>query len=325
MPLLARSNVRGACDMGIAPDRLPGCRPLDDRESQRRLQDLWGKKLPSTHGLNAEGILHSVSALIVLADDPSAVLPTGQRAMAALGRIEFLVVLDAFLTPTAQIAHVVLPIASFAETEGTVTSMEGRVQRLHVATAPPGEARPGWQVLADLCAKFGAGASYNSAADVLREVGCAAPNYVRVSQGEDGWGGVGVAKGSNDGKFRLFAAEAPRLTSAEGLHVLVRDGDFDWGRDPLVSFSPTLSRDYQSERKLFPNGFVEMCKEDADGVGVHPGRPVRLTSAHGQAVVPIRVRADIKPGVLLVPYAFRDHLANVLGTHSVTAVKVEQA
>ena len=325
LPLLARSNVRGACDMGIAPDRLPGYRPLDDRESQRRLQDLWGKKLPSTHGLNAESILHSVSALIVLADDPSAVLPTGQRAMAALGRIEFLVVLDAYLTPTAQIAHVVLPIASFAETEGTITSMEGRVQRLHVATAPPGEARPGWQVLAELCAKFDAGTSYHSATDVLREVGRAAPSYARVGQRDDGWGGVGVAKGSNGGKFRLFAAEAPRLTSAEGLHVLVRDGDFDWGRDPLVSFSPTLSRDYQSERKLFPNGFVEMCKQDADGVGVHPGRPVRLTSAHGEAVVPIRVRADIKPGVLLVPYAFRDHLANVLGTHSVTAVKVEQA
>ena len=325
MPLLARSNVRGACDMGIAPDRLPGYRPLDDKESQQRLQGLWSKNLPSTHGLNAEGILHSVSAVIVLADDPSAVLPTGQRAMAALGRIEFLVVLDAYFTPTAHIAHVVLPIASFAETEGTITSMEGRVQRLHVATAPPGEARPGWQVLADLCAKFGAGAAYNSATDVLHEVGCAAPNYARVSQGDDGWGGVGVAKGSNGGKFRLFAAGAPPLTLAEGLHVLVRDGDFDWGRDPLVSFSPTLCRDYQSERKLFPNGFVEMCKLDADGVGVHPGRPVRLTSVHGEAVIPTRVRTDLKPGVLLVPYAFRDHVAKVLGTQSVTAVKLEQA
>ena len=325
MPLVARSNVRGACHMGITPDRLPGYRPLDDLESQRRLQDLWGKKLPSTHGLNAESILHSVGALIVLADDPSAVMPSGQRAMAALGRIEFLVVLDAYFTPTAQIAHAVLPIASFAETEGTITSIEGRVQRLHAATAPPGEARPGWQVLGELCAKFGVGASYNSAADVLREVGRAAPNYVRVGQGEDGWGGVGVAKGSNGGKFRLFSVQASPLTPAEGLRVLVRDGDFDWGRDPLIAFSPTLSRDYQSERKLFPNGFIEMCKEDADGVGVHPGRPVRLTSAQGQAVVTIRVRADIEPGVLLVPYAFRDHVANVLGTHSVTAVKVEQA
>ena len=325
LPLLARTNVRGACDMGIAPDRLPGYRPLDDRESQQRLQGIWGKKLPLTPGLDAESMLQSVSGLIVLADDPPAVLPTGQRAMAALGKIEFLVVLDAFLTPTAQIAHAILPIASFAETEGTITSMEGRVQRLRVATDPPGGARAGWQVLAELCARFDAGASYRSATDILREVGQASPRYARVSEFEDKWGGIGMAKDSNGGKFRLVAAESSRLTPAEGSHVLVRDGDFDWGRDPLVSFSPTLSRDYQSQRKLFPNGFVEMCKQDADRVGVHPGRPVRLTSIHGDAVVPIRVRTDLQPGVLFVPFAFRDHVANVLGTHSVTAVKVEQA
>jgi formate dehydrogenase alpha subunit len=311
--------------MGITPDHLPGCRPLDDRESQQRLRGLWGKKLPSIPGLDAESMLQSVSALIVLADDPPAVLPMGQRAMAALGKIEFLVVLDAFLTPTAQIAHVVLPISSFAETEGTITSMEGRVQRLHVATDPPGEARPGWQVLADLCAKFDVGTSYRSASEVLSEVGQATPRYARVGQSEDRWGGIGMAKGSNGGKFRLCVAEAPRLTPAEGSHVLVRDDSYDWGRDPLVSFSPTLSRDFQSQRKLFPKGFVEICKQDADAVGVHPGRPVRLTSVHGEAVVPTRVRTDLTPGVLLVPYAFRDHVANVFGTHSVTAVKVEQA
>ena len=325
LPLLARSNVRGACDMGIAPDRLPGYQCLDDERARQRLQDLWGKKLPSTPGRDAESLLQSVSGLIVLADDPPAVLPMGQRAMAALGKIEFLVVLDAFLTPTAQIAHVVLPIASFAETEGTITSMEGRVQRLHVATDPPGEARAGWQVLAELCARFDAGAPYSSATDVLHDMGHAAPRYARVGEFEDKWGGMWMAKDSNGGKFKLCAAEVPPLTPAEGPHVLVRDSAFDWGRDPLVSFSPTLSRDYQSQRKLFPNGFVEMCKQDADGVGVHPGRPVRLTSAHGDAVVPIRVRTDLKPGVLFVPFAFRDHVANVLGTHSVTAVKVEQA
>ena len=85
---------------------------------------------------------------------PPSVVPMGQRAMAAMEQIEFLVVLDAFLTPTARIAHAVLPIASFAETEGTVTNMEGRVQRLRVATNPPGEARTGWQVLAELCGRF---------------------------------------------------------------------------------------------------------------------------------------------------------------------------
>ena len=323
LPLLARSNVRGACDMGIVPDRLPGYRAMDDKEARERLQALWGKNLPSTPGMDAERMLQSVSALIVLADDPPAVLPSGQRAMAALRKVDFLVVLDAFLTPTAQIAHVVLPMASFAETEGTITNMEGRVQRLHVATEPPGEARPGWQVLAELGARFELCMAYHSARDVLSEVGQASPRYLRACQGEDKWGGIGMEKASNGGKFRLFAAEASPLT--DGQHVLVGDGDFDWGRDPLVAFSPTLSRDFQSERKLFPKGYVEMCKQDADGVGVHPGRPVKLTSVHGEAVIPTRVRADLKPGVLLVPYAFRDHLANVLGTHSVTAVKIEQA
>jgi formate dehydrogenase major subunit len=115
------------------------------------------------------------------------------------------------------------------------------------------------------------------------------------------------------------------LTSAERPHLLARDGVFDWGRDPLVSFSPTLSRDYQSQRKLFPNGFVEMCPQDADEFGVRAGWRVKLTSPHGAAVVPIQLRTDLRPGVLLVPYAFRDHLASVLGRESVTAVKTECA
>ena len=325
LPLVSRNNVRGACDMGISPDRFPGFRPLDDLEAQRRLQDLWGKEPPLASGLDAESMLKTVSGLIVVADDPPAVLPQGQQALAALGTIEFLVVLDAFLTPTAQTAHVVLPIASWAETEGTVTSMEGRVQRLRVATDPPGEARAGWQVLAELCARFGAGASYASAADVLQEAGRGAPRYALAHQGEDRWGGTGLAKGTNGRKFRLCVADVPTLDRAAGSHVLVRDGAYDWGRDPLVSYSPILSRDFQSERKLFPKGFIEMCKHDADEIGVHPGRPVRLTSAQGSAVVPSRVRTDLQPGVLLVPFALRDHLAEVFGNHSVTAVKLEQA
>ncbi|MGB2678277.1 MAG: molybdopterin-dependent oxidoreductase [Candidatus Acidiferrum sp.] len=327
LPLLARSNVRGACDMGVIPERLPGYDPLDDERARQRLQDLWGKKLPSDRGCGAENLLQSVSGLIVAADDPPSVVPMGQRAMAAMGRIEFLVVLDAFVTPTVRIAHAVLPIANFAETEGTLTNMEGRVQRLRAATNPPGEARIGWQVLAELCARFDVGNSYTSATDVLCEIAQAAPRYAGIEQrlSEGGWGGA-LLEDSDNAKFVVHPTGAPgaaALAIAGRPHVLVRDGAFDWGRDPLVLFSPTLSRDYQSERKFFPNGFVEMCKRDVDALNLGGQRHVRLTSVHGDAVVPIRVRADLKPGVLSVPYAFRDHVASVLGTDSVTAVNVE--
>jgi predicted molibdopterin-dependent oxidoreductase YjgC len=324
--LLGRSNVRGACDMGVASDRLPGYQPLGDRRVQQRLEGLWGKKLPSASGLDAESLLQSVSGLIVLADDPPSVLPMGQRAMAALEKMESLVVLDAFDTPTVRAAHAVLPIASLAETEGTLTSMEGRVQRVRAATDPPGEARAGWQVLAELCARFDVGASYSSATDVLREIAQAAPRHAGIGQRmlEEGWGGT-LVQDSDTGKRVLRATGVAALRSAERPHLLARDSAFDWGRDPLVLFSPTLSRDYQSQRKLFPNGFVEMCPQDADELGVRAGWRVKLTSLHGAAVVPIQVRTDLKPGVLLVPYAFRDYVASVLGGESIAAVKAERA
>jgi len=329
LPLLARSNVRGACDMGVVPDRLPGYDPFDDAPSRQRVQDLWGKKLPSAPGLSAESLLQSVRGLIVVADDPPSVVPMGQRAMAAMEQIEFLVILDAFITPTARIAHALLPITSFAETEGTLTNMEGRVQRLRVMTDPPGEARTGWQVLAELCARFDAAALFNSASDVIREIGQAAPGYAGVEQrlSEDGWGGA-LLEDFDRAKFVVHPTGAAGMaapTSVERPYLLAREGAFDWGHDPLVTFSPTLSRGYRSERKLFPNGFVEIGKGDADALNLNGGRQVRLTSVHGESVVLARVTTGLKPGLLLVPYAFRDRVSNVLGTDSVTAVRVERA
>lgn len=326
LPLVARSNVQGACDMGVAPERLPGYERLDDVQARERAQNLWNRKLLPDPGHSTEELLESVSGLIVVADDPPSVLPTGERARAAMDKIEFLAVLDAFVTPTVQKGHVVLPIASFAETDGTVTNMEGRVQRHGAATNPPGNARTGWQVLGELCARFGLGNSYASSNDVLREIGRAAPRYAGIEQrlSEEGWSNALLQDDS--AKFVVHPSGAgakEEQASSPRAWVLVRDGAFDWGRDPLVLFSPTLSRDAQSERKLFPNGFVEMCQRDADALNVSAGRRVRLCSVYGDSVVAIRVCRDLKPGVLSVPYAFRNELAGVLGRTSVTAVSVE--
>ena len=326
LPLLPRSNMRGACDMGVAPDRLPGDQPLADPQARDRLQELWGKQLSPICGLAAERQLQAMSGLVVVADDPASVLPRGHQAIAALSKVEFLVVLDAFVTPASRIAHAVLPIGSFAETEGTITNLEGRVQELHVAADLPGEAKTGWRVLAELCARFGVGVSYNSAADVLSELAQAAPRYARAIQHapEEGWGGRWV-NDSGSVTFQLQDARVAGNAPNGWSHVLACDGAFDWGSDPLVSYSPTLSRDFQSLRKLFPQGVVESCKDDADRLGIHAGRQVKVTSAHGNAVLPIRLRTDLKPGVLLVPHGLRDHLAEVLGQDTVTPVKLEPA
>ena len=324
--LLGRSNTRGACDMGVATGRLPGYQRIEDEEACQRMQQLWGRPIPPGPGFDAQRMVASVSGLIVLADDPAAVLPLGQRARAALERMEFLVVLDAFVTPAVEAAEVVLPIGSLAETEGTLTNMEGRVQRVRAATAPPGEARDGWRVLAELCTRFDAGRGWNSARDVLREIAEAAPRYSGSPSKvlDDGWGSS-LLEEPPWATIALRTGPTEPLTSRERPYVLARDGAFDWGGDPLVSFSPTLNREYQSERKLFPNGLVEISGEDADALGVRQGWRVKVTSAHGGTVVPIRLRKDLQRGVLLAPYGFRNCLAEVLGEDGVAAVNVERA
>jgi anaerobic selenocysteine-containing dehydrogenase len=99
---------------------------------------------------------------------------------------------------------------------------------------------------------------------------------------------------------------------------------FDWGSDPLVKFSPTLCRDHVARRKLYPSGLVQMNKAAADGIGVRQGWPVRLISAHGEAVLPVVLRGELEPGVMLVPYGFRELVTGVLGGRSEAPVRAEK-
>lgn len=93
----------------------------------------------------------------------------------------------------------------------------------------------------------------------------------------------------------------------------------------MVDASPTLCRDHRSLRKLFPDGLVEMSSRDAAQLGIRQGWRVKLTSASGEALVPVNLREDLEPGILLVPFAFRDQLEPVLRREALTDVNLERA
>jgi predicted molibdopterin-dependent oxidoreductase YjgC len=324
LPLPARGNLRGACEMGVVPHLLPGLIPLTEPAAVARLAQAWGRAPVPAVGLTAERMPGRVAGLLVHAEDVPAVAPAGQDVLEALSQTECLVVLDAFLTPTAGAAHVVLPVASFAESEGTTTSLEGRVQRVRPAARPPGEARQGWQALAELSAALGLPSRYRSANDVLREIGEVVPAYAAVGdQTRDAaWGTFNRPPLDAPGPtLRPLAAD--HMVAAPPT-VLALDGVFDWGSDPLVTLSPTLCRDHVSRRKLYPQGLVQMNQRDVDGLGLRQGWPVRLASAYGEADLPIVICNELEPGVLLVPYAFRERVAGVLGGRSEVPVTVEK-
>jgi NADH-quinone oxidoreductase subunit G len=78
-------------------------------------------------------------------------------------------------------ASVVLPIANFAEEEGTFTNLRGRVQRFMQAKAAPGFARPSWYVLSDLLASVGVRTNYSLASEVFGALAAARPEFAGMS------------------------------------------------------------------------------------------------------------------------------------------------
>lgn len=107
----------------------------------------------------------------------------------ALKSLEHLVVIDLFLTETAQLADIVFPATGFAETDGVQTNTE----RLRAAVPPPGEAKPDWWIISQIAKRMGTpGFEFESAKDVFNELCSLSPIYAgldwdRIENSEYQW------------------------------------------------------------------------------------------------------------------------------------------
>ena len=135
------ANSRGAADMGILPDRLPGYAPLSDAGERNRFSKLWGGEISDKPGLAARAMMEAAAAgklkaLYVVGANP--VKTFGLAKADRIAGLDLLVAHDMFLTETAQRADVVLPAASTYEKDGTLTNTAGEVQMTHRAIDPQG-------------------------------------------------------------------------------------------------------------------------------------------------------------------------------------------
>ena len=135
------ANSRGASDMGVLPDHLPGYVHLSDSAERARFGKLWGGEVPDKPGLTARAMIEAavagkLKALYVVGANPLKTYSVSQPDR--LAGLELLVVHDMFLTETAQRADVVLPAASTYEKDGSLTNTAGEVQLTHRAIDPQG-------------------------------------------------------------------------------------------------------------------------------------------------------------------------------------------
>ena len=146
------ANSRGAADMGLYPDLLPGYKPLSDSTQFERV---WGAPVPSDPGLNLPHMLEEAEAgklraLYVVGSNPV----RRYKPEFAPSPNTFLVVQDLFLTETATLADVVLPAACAYEKSGTFTNTCGDIQLIKKAgdvAGPKGDL----EIMAHLAQKLG--------------------------------------------------------------------------------------------------------------------------------------------------------------------------
>jgi NADH-quinone oxidoreductase subunit G len=173
LPVLRRSNVNGAIDLGLSPGLLPGRVGLEDGRAW--YERLWGAALPKEKGLDTIGMLTRAAAgamqvLFLVGADPLSDCPDKELAALALERTPFVVAVDAL--PTASTAHadVVLPAAIYTERRGTFTNIEGRISWLGKKVTAPGTARPDWMIAVELATHLGGDLGAGSLEDLWAEI-----------------------------------------------------------------------------------------------------------------------------------------------------------
>ena len=160
-PLRGQNNVQGGGDMGALPDRLTGFQHVENPDLRRKFESAWNCSIPSKRGWHLSQMFDAMergelTTLYVLGENPVSSEADKDRALRLLRNLDFLVAQDLFFTQTAEIADVVLPAqAGWAETEGTVTSSERKVQRVRRALAPPPGTRDDLEVIFELARRLG--------------------------------------------------------------------------------------------------------------------------------------------------------------------------
>jgi predicted molibdopterin-dependent oxidoreductase YjgC len=189
-PLRGQNNVQGGGDMGALPDRLPGFQHVENDEFRVKFEKHWGVTIPPKSGWHLTAMFEAMErgelrALYVIGENPLQSEADQNRARRLLQGLDFMIAQDIFLTPTAELATVVFPVAAgWCESEGTVTSSERRVQRVRKALEPPNGVRDDIEILFELARRIGhKGADWGepSAERIWNEVRSLSPVHAGMS------------------------------------------------------------------------------------------------------------------------------------------------
>ena len=333
-PLRGQNNVQGGGDMGAIPARLPGFQDLEDPAVHDKFARAWGgAQFPAKAGYHLSQMFDAMErgelrTLYVIGENPARSEADQTRAVHLLSGLDHLVVQDIFMTQTAELADVVLPAAAgWAESEGTVTNSERRVQRVRRALEPPAGARDDIEIICEIARRLGAAWGHPTAEQVWDECRSLSPMHAGMAYHRlDELGGIQWPCPDESHSGTQFLHSRLWKDPVEGMRAAFHAVEHE---PPVDTLTPEFPIRLTTGRRLdsFNTGVqsgeytsplrkreaVLISPEDGKRLGLEEGERVLATSRRGSVEVPVRFDAGLRPGLAFMTLHFPDQVAtNVL-------------
>lgn len=333
-PLRGQQNVQGACDLGALANVFSGYQKVievDKREKMAKEWEIEINEMDDQIGLTVVEMINAaydgkLKALYVMGENPMVSDPDINHVREALKKT-FLVVQDIFPTPTVELADVILPAASFAETNGTFTSTERRVQMVRAAIDPIHNTKLDWEIIGLIAKAMGYnGLTYSHPREILNEINRVTPIYGgitwdRLEADEKGlqWpcpdtshpGTIFLHKNGafsrGKGHFHAIPFKEPAELPDDDYPLILSTGRVLWH-----FHTGTMSRRSPTLHARIPAGYVEVSIDDANNLGIVDGEKVKVKSRRGEIITKAKVTHRVKKGVIFIPFHFKEAAANVL-------------
>jgi formate dehydrogenase major subunit/formate dehydrogenase alpha subunit len=352
-PLRGQNNVQGACDMGGLPDVFSGYQRVADPQARQRMAAAWNvTDLPDQPGMKVTQMMPAahdgkLKAMYIIGENPLVSDPDLNHAEKSLGKLDFLVVQDIFLTETARLADVVLPSTCFAEKDGTFSNTERRVQRVRKAVEPPGEAREDWRIVCEIATCMGHPISYANSREIMDEIRKVTPSYAGISYERIEQQGIHWPC-PNEEHPGTPILHREQFTSGKGVFNAIdylppaETVDRDY---PLYLTTGRLLHQYHTGtmtmktgglNEIAPECFVEISPEDAKRFAMPDGTLVSIASRRGSIQARLKISPKAVRGTVFLPFHYARAAANRLTNAAldpisgipefkVCAVKLEKA
>lgn len=327
-PLTGQGNGQGGREHGQKADQLPGYRKIDNPAHREYIASVWGvpeNEIPGA-GKSAYELLDAVAqkeirGLLVVGSNPAVSSPNTRHTNPGLDGLEFLAVADFFLSETASRADIVFPATQWAEEDGTVTNLEGRVILRRRAANPPGEARSDTYMLMELAKRLGRGAffDYRHTREIFEELRLASKGGPADYSGIT-WGRIEQEDGvfwpcpdtTHPGTPRMFTEKFATPDGKANMQPVRHrpsaeepDADYPYrlttGRVLHHYLTGNQTRRVESLVKVKPKPYVEMHPDTARKFNLAHGDDARLTTRRGSIKLTVKVTSSIRADTIFVP------------------------